>query len=224
MNPPQLAYPPRGSYYIPFAPAPASYGNVYAAPRTGYLPYGVISPPMTMIRPVETKKTANEIKTARDAGLATTATEEYIKSKIRGIPDFPKEGILFRDITTMTADGPAFKICCEIFAKRIQQLGKIDAIGGLEARGFLFAGVASALGLPFIMFRKPNKLPGKQLSVEYGLEYGKDKLCIHEGQIKEGMKIVIVDDLVATGGTFEAGNPSFFSPFFLISPSISYSI
>ena len=124
-----------------------------------------------------------------------------LKSKIRVIEDFPEKGISFKDITTLTKDGEAFR---ETVNRIVEDLkGKdIDYIAGPEARGFLLgAAVAYALGVGFIPVRKPGKLPGETASYEYELEYGKSKLEIHLDAIEKGKKVAIVDDLLATGGT-----------------------
>ncbi len=127
-----------------------------------------------------------------------------LKQKIRSIPDFPKKGIVFRDITTLLKDGEAFRYSVDRMVEYWQGK-KIDAILGAEARGFIFgAAVAYKLGVGFIPVRKPGKLPYKTCQASYDLEYGKNILQIHIDAIKKGDKILIVDDLVATGGTAKA--------------------
>jgi adenine phosphoribosyltransferase len=128
-----------------------------------------------------------------------------IKNSIRGIPDFPKPGILFWDVTTLLLDTDAFRHTVDLIAERYH--GKsLDAVAGFEARGFIFgAPVALALGLPFVPLRKPGKLPGKTIGEEYVTEYSTDKIEMHEGHIKPGQRVLLVDDLVATGGTLAAG-------------------
>ena len=124
-----------------------------------------------------------------------------LKDTIVTIPNFPKEGIMFRDITTLLENGEAFKYTTDEIAKFAKEKGA-TVIVGPEARGFLFgAPVATALGLGFVPVRKPGKLPRKQLTEEYDLEYGSNTLCIHEDALKKGDKVLIVDDLLATGGT-----------------------
>jgi adenine phosphoribosyltransferase len=136
---------------------------------------------------------------SRDAKLA------HIKSSIRGIPDFPKPGILFWDVTTLMLDVEAFKHTIDLLVERYRGQ-KIDVVAGFEARGFLFGTpVALALGLPFVPLRKPGKLPGSTISEEYVTEYSTDKIEVHEGHIKPGQRVLLVDDLVATGGTLAAG-------------------
>lgn len=127
-----------------------------------------------------------------------------LKEKIRVIEDFPKPGISFKDITTILNDGEALKYTVE----KIIELAKdksIDVIVGPEARGFLLATpVAYALGVGFVPVRKPGKLPADTIRYEYDLEYGNDALEIHKDAIKPGQKVLIVDDLLATGGTIGA--------------------
>ena len=126
-----------------------------------------------------------------------------LKEKIRVIENFPKEGISFKDITTLIGDGEALKESIDQIVKHLQDK-KIDLIVGPEARGFIFGvPVAYVLGVGFIPVRKPGKLPGETISVNYGLEYGEDQLQIHKDAIKPGQRVAIVDDLLATGGTVE---------------------
>jgi len=127
-----------------------------------------------------------------------------LKQKIRNIPDFPKKGVVFRDITTLVGDVEAFKYSVDRMVEYWRGK-KIDAVLGAEARGFIFGGViAYKLGVGFIPVRKPGKLPYRTCQVSYNLEYGKNILQIHIDAIKKGDKILIVDDLVATGGTAKA--------------------
>ena len=127
-----------------------------------------------------------------------------LKALIRTVPDFPKPGIQFRDITTLIGDGAGLAAAVEHLADKARDCGA-QAIAGMEARGFIFgAAVAVRLGLPFIPVRKPGKLPVPTISVEYALEYGTDRLEVDPGAIGAGMRVVIVDDLIATGGTAEA--------------------
>ena len=127
-----------------------------------------------------------------------------LKEKIRVIEGFPKEGISFKDITTLVADGEAFKESIDRIVEHLKDKN-VDVILGPEARGFIFGvPVAYALGVGFIPVRKPGKLPGDTVRVEYDLEYGKDALEIHKDAIKPGMRVAIVDDLLATGGTIAA--------------------
>lgn len=124
-----------------------------------------------------------------------------IKSRIREIQDFPKEGINFKDITTLLKDKEAFKYVVDEMAKQLENLN-IDIIVGPEARGFIMGTpIAYKIGAGFVPVRKPNKLPAETLSYEYDLEYGTDSIEIHKDAIQKGQRVAIVDDLLATGGT-----------------------
>ncbi|XP_021284814.1 adenine phosphoribosyltransferase 1-like [Herrania umbratica] len=127
-----------------------------------------------------------------------------ISSAIRVIPDFPKPGILFQDITTLLLDVEAFRDTIDLFVERYR--GKdISVVAGIEARGFIFGPpIALAIGAKFVPMRKPNKLPGEVISEEYSLEYGTDKMEMHVGAVQAGDRALIIDDLVATGGTLSA--------------------
>ncbi|WP_290772172.1 adenine phosphoribosyltransferase [Anaerofustis sp.] len=126
-----------------------------------------------------------------------------LKSKIRVIEDFPKKGISFKDITTLIKDKDALKEAIDRLCDFIDD--DIDIIVGPESRGFIFGtAVAYKLGAGFVPVRKPGKLPGETVSYTYDLEYGTDTIEIHKDAIKKGDKVVIVDDLIATGGTLEA--------------------
>jgi adenine phosphoribosyltransferase len=127
-----------------------------------------------------------------------------LKSKIREVPDFPKKGILFYDITTLLKDKEAFP---EVISKLTApfQDQKIDKVVAIEARGFIFGtSVAQQLGAGFVPIRKQGKLPYKTIEEPYNLEYGSDRLAIHEDAVSEGERVLIVDDLLATGGTISA--------------------
>ena len=127
-----------------------------------------------------------------------------LKSKIRNVPDFPKKGIIFYDITTLIKDGPAFRYAIDKLVESCQGK-KIDAVIGAESRGFIFGSVvAYKLGVGFIPVRKPGKLPYKTCRASYELEYGSSTLEMHVDAVKEGDSLLIVDDLVATGGTAKA--------------------
>lgn len=129
---------------------------------------------------------------------------EEIKKKIRTVPNFPKEGIMFRDITTLLKDEEGLKLVIDAFVKRYKDT-EIDVIAGIESRGFIMAGaVAYLLGKGFVPIRKPGKLPAETESIEYTLEYGTDKIEIHKDAINKGDKVLIIDDLLATGGTMDA--------------------
>jgi len=123
---------------------------------------------------------------------------------IRDIPDFPKPGIQFKDITPLLRDGGALAACADQLAERVVRR-KIDAVAGIESRGFLFAtAVALRLKKGLIPIRKPNKLPFRTHRVEYELEYGTDAIEIHQDAVLPGESILLVDDLLATGGTMSA--------------------
>ena len=127
-----------------------------------------------------------------------------LAKSIRSIPDFPKPGILFRDITTLIKDKKAFKESVELIARKFAQ-EKIDYVVGVEARGFIFGGaLATRLNVGFIPIRKKGKLPAKTKAITYNLEYGTDTLEIHQDALSPGDKVLIIDDLLATGGTVRA--------------------
>jgi adenine phosphoribosyltransferase len=129
---------------------------------------------------------------------------EHLKQIIREVPDFPKPGILFYDITTLLKDAAGFKNVIDALQAHYR-LTRVDLVIGVEARGFIFApALAYALGAGFIPVRKPNKLPAKTVRETYQLEYGTDSLEIHEDAIQPGQNVLIVDDLLATGGTAAA--------------------
>ena len=127
-----------------------------------------------------------------------------LKQHIRNVPDFPKAGILFYDITTLLRDRQAFKITVDMLSTPYAGQG-IDAVVGIESRGFILgAAVAQRIGAGFIPIRKPGKLPAKAIKETYDLEYGQDALEIHEDAVGAGQRILIVDDVLATGGTAAA--------------------
>ncbi|MBO4395378.1 MAG: adenine phosphoribosyltransferase [Eubacterium sp.] len=126
--------------------------------------------------------------------------EDYIRS----IPDFPEPGIIFRDITTVLADADGFKLAIDEFLKKLEGVD-FDVVVGAESRGFIFgAPIAYALGKSFVLVRKKGKLPCETIEQEYELEYGKATVEMHVDAIKPGQKVVLVDDLIATGGTIRA--------------------
>ena len=126
---------------------------------------------------------------------------ERIKSKIRTVPNWPKQGIMFRDITTLLKDAPEFNHTIELLLERYKDK-HIDVIAGIESRGFIIGSIlAHRLDKGFVPIRKKGKLPAETESEEYELEYGKDMIEIHKDAIAEGNKVLIVDDLIATGGT-----------------------
>ena len=127
-----------------------------------------------------------------------------VGAAIRAVPDFPKAGILFRDITTALADGPLFTRICDWFAGLARE-ARVDRVAGIESRGFVFAApVAHSLSIPLVLVRKPGKLPWRTRSATYELEYGTDSVEVHEDAVRPGEKVMLVDDLLATGGTAEA--------------------
>lgn len=129
---------------------------------------------------------------------------EILKDSIRDIPDYPKPGIIFKDITTLLKDKKAFALTQKAFVERYRGTGP-DLIAAVEARGFIFGGaLANALGCGFIPMRKPGKLPWATISESYALEYGTDSLHMHNDAVLKGQKVVLVDDLLATGGTLGA--------------------
>ena len=129
---------------------------------------------------------------------------EHLKQIIREVPDFPKPGILFYDITTLLKDAAGFKTVIDALQTHYRDT-RVDLVLGIEARGFIFAPtVAYALGAGFIPVRKPNKLPAKAIRETYQLEYGTDSLEVHADAIQPGQNVLIVDDLLATGGTAAA--------------------
>ena len=127
-----------------------------------------------------------------------------LKGFIREVPDFPKAGILFKDITTLIADAEALRATIEQLAQPYRN-GEVDLVVGIESRGFIFGtALALELGVGFVPIRKPGKLPSETISAEYELEYGTDKIEIHTDAIAGGQRVAIVDDLLATGGTMAA--------------------
>jgi adenine phosphoribosyltransferase len=126
---------------------------------------------------------------------------DKLAALVRTIPDFPKPGIQFRDVTTLLADAAGFAALVEQMAAIARPLDA-DLVVGIEARGFILgAALAVALGTGFVPVRKAGKLPGKTVGVDYILEYGTDRLELHEGQVPEGARVLLIDDLIATGGT-----------------------
>lgn len=128
-----------------------------------------------------------------------------IKGAIRSIPDFPTKGILFRDITTLIKDPGAFRLSCDMMVDGAGGFPAFDFLAGIESRGFIYGSVLSnMLRKGLVLVRKPGKLPARVLSMGYELEYGRDTIEIHEDAIIKGNKYLVVDDLLATGGTAEA--------------------
>ena len=124
---------------------------------------------------------------------------------IRTIPDYPKPGILFRDVSTLLLDGPGFRAAIDRLIETFDP-DAVDLIAGIEARGFIVAAALSyALTKGKIMLRKPGKLPGAVIGIDYALEYGTDRIELHQGAVPPGARVLLVDDLIATGGTALAG-------------------
>lgn len=152
------------------------------------------------------KENADKVKQVLLKAIPRIANKEkdFIKSKIRTIPNFPKQGIMFRDITTLLKDREGFEKVIDIFYNRYKNRG-IDIIAGIEARGFILGGVlANKLGVGFVPIRKVGKLPAETEKQEYELEYGKDAVEIHKDAISSGQNVLLIDDLLATGGTAAA--------------------
>ena len=128
-----------------------------------------------------------------------------LKKHIRSIPDYPKKGILFRDITTLIKNSEAFKFTNDKIIEISKKI-EFDKVAAIESRGFVFAATLSyKLEKPFILLRKKNKLPSETHSIEFELEYGKATIEVHKDSISKGEKVLVIDDLIATGGTAEAG-------------------
>lgn len=130
-----------------------------------------------------------------------TQDYEYVRENIRMVPDFPKKGIMFLDITTAIKNAKAMQMMTDYLYEQFKD-EKVDYVAGIESRGFIFgAALAIKLGCGFITVRKPNKLPAKTIREDYTLEYGTNSIEIHEDALKPGDRVVIIDDLLATGGT-----------------------
>lgn len=129
---------------------------------------------------------------------------ENVKTKIRAVENFPKEGIIFRDITTALKEADTLKVMIDYLCEQFKDT-KIDYVAGIESRGFIFGmPMAYKLNAGFVPIRKPNKLPAATYAQEYELEYGTDKIEVHQDAFEKGANVLIVDDLLATGGTAEA--------------------
>ena len=129
---------------------------------------------------------------------------DYVKEKIRTIKDFPIKGIMFRDITTAIKDKEALKIMIDFLTEKFKNKG-IDYVAAIESRGFIFgSALAYNINAGFILIRKPGKLPAETIQEEYSLEYGTNKIEMHKDALEEGANVIIVDDLLATGGTVSA--------------------
>ena len=133
----------------------------------------------------------------------TTTLDDYtyVREHVRIVPDFPKKGIMFLDITTAINDAESLRIMVDFLYEKFKDQ-KIDYVAGIESRGFIFgAALAYKLGCGFTAIRKPNKLPAKTIKEDYSLEYGTNTIEIHEDALKQGNRVIVVDDLLATGGT-----------------------
>jgi len=133
----------------------------------------------------------------------TQTTTDFLRSSIRSIPDYPKPGIMFRDITTLLGNARAFRRAIDELVQPFAG-SKVDQVAGMEARGFILGGaVAHQLSAGFIPIRKKGKLPHTTVSIAYSLEYGVDEMEVHTDAVKPGEKVILIDDLIATGGTAE---------------------
>jgi adenine phosphoribosyltransferase len=129
---------------------------------------------------------------------------DYLRSLIRDVPDFPKPGIVFKDFTPLLADPRGLALAVEMMANPFRGRG-IEIVAGAESRGFIFGtAIAQALSAGFVPIRKPGKLPREVFGVEYALEYGKDRVEMHRDAVRRGQRVLLVDDLLATGGTLTA--------------------
>ncbi len=135
--------------------------------------------------------------------MTSPSFENDLRAAIRSIPDYPKPGIMFRDITTLLGDARAFRRAVDEMVQPWAGM-KIDKVAGIEARGFILGGaVAHQVSAGFIPVRKKGKLPHKRVSIAYSLEYGLDEMEVHEDAVEKGERVILVDDLIATGGTAE---------------------
>jgi len=135
--------------------------------------------------------------------MVSTVLENDLKAAIRSIPDYPKDGIMFRDITTLLGNARAFRRAVDELVQPWAG-SKIDKVAGMEARGFIIGGaVAHQVSAGFVPIRKKGKLPHKRVSIAYSLEYGLDEMEMHEDAVAKGERVILVDDLIATGGTAE---------------------
>jgi adenine phosphoribosyltransferase len=164
----------------------------------------VLARPLPTPRGVDSKKSAAVPKVAPRIAPQEVDPLRYVRGLIREIPDFPQPGILFRDITPLLADPKAFHIVLDAIAHHF--VGeRVDAVVGVESRGFIFGGaLAARLNASFVPVRKPGKLPYRTDKVSYSLEYGEAELEMHRDSLREGSAVLVVDDLLATGGTAAA--------------------
>jgi adenine phosphoribosyltransferase len=147
--------------------------------------------------------TTNPQPAQESSPTLTLEQTEWLKGFIRSVPDYPQPGILFRDITPLLLDARALRFSIEILAARYRE-ARIEQVVGIESRGFIFGTpLAYVLGTGFVPVRKRGKLPGKTISIEYALEYGSNELEMHTDAVRPGQRVLVVDDLLATGGTTE---------------------
>lgn len=133
--------------------------------------------------------------------MPTTIQVARLKERIRDVADFPRKGIIFKDITTLIKDGDALKLVADLLVEEAKKMN-VDVVAGIESRGFIFAPiVANRLGVGFVPIRKKGKLPHKKVTITYSLEYGKDSLEIHKDAVNRGDRVLVIDDVLATGGT-----------------------
>jgi adenine phosphoribosyltransferase len=136
--------------------------------------------------------------------MVSAVNEDLLRKKIRDVPDFPEPGIVFKDITPLLQDQECLDLACDLMARPFQD-GQIDLVVGIEARGFIFAPpVALRLGAGFVPARKQGKLPWRTRQLRYDLEYGEDVIELHEDAVRPGQRVLLVDDVIATGGTAAA--------------------
>ncbi len=164
----------------------------------------VLARPLPTPRGVDTKKATSTPRPPPRAAPPEVDPLRYVRSLIREVPDFPQPGVLFKDITPLIADPKAFHIVLDAIAHHF--VGeRVDAVVGVESRGFIFGGaLAARLNASFVPVRKPGKLPYRTDKVSYSLEYGEAELEMHRDSLKEGAAVLVVDDLLATGGTAAA--------------------
>ncbi|KAJ3685515.1 hypothetical protein LUZ61_014679 [Rhynchospora tenuis] len=181
------------SLYCRLSPSPSHLRSLVLSSR----PFPSVS--------VRTSPTLSLRRTRVNRSIAMATTEdsriERIASSIRVIPNWPKPGVMFQDITTLLLDPQAFKDSIDLFVERYKDKD-ITVVAGVEARGFIFGPpIALAMGAKFVPMRKPKKLPGEVISEEYSLEYGTDVMEMHVGAVQPGDRVLVIDDLIATGGT-----------------------
>ncbi|KAL0926848.1 hypothetical protein M5K25_003100 [Dendrobium thyrsiflorum] len=180
-------------------------------PRNLLLPLRSLSPRLSLPLPrlislylPSSRLRFHGVSTRLMASLERKHRIAEIASSIRVIPDFPKPGVMFQDITTLLLDPKAFGDAVELFVERYRDQ-RISVVAGIEARGFIFGPpIALAIGAKFVPLRKPKKLPGEVISEEYLLEYGADKIEMHVGAVQPNERAIVIDDLIATGGTLRA--------------------